>query len=141
MIDNIELNRQLANIVDLRNELETLGYSDESYDDVEDELHEEEDLFVEEFGDFLEKVIANVHKEVGTSAEILLPTAYLSKSYEVFKENGEEIIYHIDDEDGIYVKIDDFVELNTRIVFVPNPARFYFTVNGEIKREVWRMES
>ncbi len=139
MIDGIKLNRQLAEIVDLRNELETLSYSDDSYDDVEDQLHEIEDDFNEEFGDYLEDVLEEAHREVSTTAEILLATAYLSKSYEVFNEGSEEISYHIDGDDGVYVKIKAFIELNTRIVFVPNPARFFFTLNGEIKKELWRL--
>ena len=49
MIDDIKLNRQLSEIVDLRNELEKLSYSDDSYDGVEDQLHEVEDDFNEEF--------------------------------------------------------------------------------------------
>ena len=49
------------------------------------------------------------------------------------------MIYHIDDEDGIYVKIKAFLELNTRIVLIPNPARFLFTLNGEVKKELWKL--
>lgn len=139
MIDDIKLNKQLAEIVDLRNELETLSYNDESYDDVEDQLHDVEDEFNEEFGEYLDGVLEDAHNEVSTTAEILLPTAYLSKSYEVSNENSDEITYHIDDEDGVYVKIKAFLELNTRIVFVPNPARLFFTLNGEIKKELWRL--
>ena len=85
MIDGEKLNEDLAEIVDLRNELETLSYSDDSYDDVEDQLHELEDEFNEDFGSYLEKVLLEAHKEVSTTADILLPTAYLSKSYEVAK--------------------------------------------------------
>ena len=139
MIDDIKLNKQLAEIVDLRNQLETLSYSDDDYDDIEDQLHEIEDDFNEEFADYLEGILEDVHEEVNTTADILLPTAYLSKSYEVSKDGADEITYYIGDEDGVYVKMESFLELNTRIVLVPNPARFYFTLNGEIKKELWRL--
>ncbi|MEY3854534.1 MAG: hypothetical protein RIS68_548, partial [Bacteroidota bacterium] len=48
-------------ILEKRLELSKLSYSDETYDDVEEVLHDLEDDFNEKYGDQLEDILEKVH--------------------------------------------------------------------------------
>ena len=45
------LDRELAALVEMKNKLSVLDYSDENYDTIEEELHDLEDDFLENYGD------------------------------------------------------------------------------------------
>ena len=52
-MDVDKLNADFAALADKINELDDLDYSDERYDDLEEELHDMEDAFIEEFNEKL----------------------------------------------------------------------------------------
>jgi hypothetical protein len=60
-MDQSKVEAAFNEIVEKRNQLSGLNYSDEAYDDLEDQLHEVEDSFVEDYGEFLEDLIDFVH--------------------------------------------------------------------------------
>ena len=72
-----ELNRALVALIEKKAELHTLKYDDARYDDVEEALHDLEDDFNDEYGDFLETALDKVHTDLKSDTDVLLPTAYL----------------------------------------------------------------
>ena len=72
-----ELNRALVALIEKKAELHTLKYDDARYDDVEEALHDLEDDFNDEYGDYLETALDKVHTDLQSDTDVLLPTAYL----------------------------------------------------------------
>ena len=136
MVDNKDLNDKLARIVELRNELVSLDYSHEKYDEVEDELHDLEDDFNEDFGDFMEGVFMDIHDELCPDSEVLLPTAYLPKQYQ---KNPETQQYTISPKDGVFVDVDDYDTQDSRLILLPNPARVWLILDGMPKEQLWQI--
>ena len=68
-------------ILQKRLELSKLSYSDETYDDVEEFLHDLEDDFNEKYGNQLEEILDKVHIKHCPESDVLLPTAYLAKKF------------------------------------------------------------
>lgn len=62
-MDIKKLDHALALLVEKNHELNALDYNDKNYDRVEEELHDMEDDFLDEYGDFLEEVLRDVHDE------------------------------------------------------------------------------
>ena len=75
-------------ILEKRLELSKLNYSDDTYDDIEEMLHDLEDDFNEKYGDQLEGILEKVHSKHCPESDVLLPTAYLAKKF-VETEDGE----------------------------------------------------
>ena len=63
-MDFKELDKSLSDILVLRTKLTKLSYSDEAYDEVEDELHDLEDELVDEYGDALEEIVGDILVEL-----------------------------------------------------------------------------
>ena len=134
------INAAISAIMVKRNELAALNYSDKAYDDIEDGVHELEDLLIEAFGDYLEEIIEEVMAEVSNDTDVLLPTSYLASKY-VSKgvlENGDEDI-SLEKDSGVEVNLKDSKGLDARLVLVPNPTRILLNVRGEVKDELWRL--
>ncbi|MGB5979358.1 MAG: hypothetical protein WBG62_18230, partial [Cyclobacteriaceae bacterium] len=55
------LNSNLIKLVDLKIELSKIDYNQPEYDDKEEKLHDMEDDFLEEYGDYLEDALHTVH--------------------------------------------------------------------------------
>jgi hypothetical protein len=68
-------------ILEKRLALSKLSYSDDTYDDVEELLHDLEDDFNEKYGDKLEEILEKVHLAHCPESDVLLPTAYLAKKF------------------------------------------------------------
>ncbi len=106
-------------ILEKRLELSKLNYSDESYDDVEEILHDLEDDFNEKYSDKLEDILEKVHLKYCPESDVLLPTAYLAKKF-VETADGE---IEIGKKEGVEVEwIKDPVAA-TRLVLLPSPLR------------------
>ena len=52
-----KLDQQLTEIVKKRNQLSQMDYSDDSYDDLEEELHDLEDDFNEDYRDWEKNLV------------------------------------------------------------------------------------
>lgn len=138
-MDVDKLNKDFALIADKINELDELSYSDDRYDDLEEELHDLEDAFIEEFGADLEEAIALVHDEFCPDNEVLLPIAYFAKNYiRNQKDQQGRYSYDIEYGEGVPVQVDDFPDQEVRLVLVPGPTRLVVTVGQTAKQVAWR---
>lgn len=138
-MDIDKLNKDFAEIADKINELDELAYSDERYDDLEEELHDLEDDFIDEFGDYLEKAIAEVHEEFCPDNDVLLPIAYFAKNYiRNQKDNQGRYSYDIEFGEGVPVTVKQFGDQEVKLVLVPGPTRLIVTVGETAKHVAWR---
>ena len=137
---NVEkLNEDFAAIAEKINELDDMDYSDERYDDLEEQLHDLEDSFIEEFGSELEEAIALVHDEFCPDNDVLLPIAYFAKNYVRLQRNKEgQYGYDVEFGEGVPVEVDDFPNQVVKLVLVPGPTRLLVTVGENAKQEAWR---
>ncbi|KYG77027.1 hypothetical protein EV198_1315 [Roseivirga ehrenbergii] len=137
---NVEkLNDDFAAIAEKINELDDMDYSDERYDDLEEELHDLEDAFIEEFGSELEEAIALVHDEFCPDNDVLLPIAYFAKNYIRLQRDKEgKYGYDVEFGEGVPVEVDDFPNQEVKLVLVPGPTRLLVTVGENAKQEAWR---
>ena len=126
-----DLNNSLIAIIQKKEELESLNYNDERYDDIEEELHDLEDDFNDYYGDYLEEVLEDVHDKLKSDTDVLVPSAYLASSLngEGTKPDGEK--------DGVWVESDEFPGVEMRLVLIPNPTRFVVVIGNQV-RELWR---
>ncbi len=117
-------------IVSRRNELSTLDYSHEKYDELEDELHDLEDDFNEEFSEVIEDSVMDAQDELKIDMETLLATAYILPKY---VEEGKG--YDLDPDDGVAVELEDMPDCNARLMLLPDPLRIAHAVEGAIVKE------
>lgn len=138
-MDIDKLNKDFAVIADKINELDELSYSDERYDELEEELHDLEDDFIEEFGDYLEEAIETVHDEFCPDNDVLLPIAYFAKNYiRNQKDNQGRYSYDIEFGEGVPVQVEEFAGQEVKLVLVPGPTRLIVTVGESAKHVAWR---
>ena len=134
-----KFNTDLIDLAEKRIKLNMLDYADEQYDSAEDDLHNAEDAFLSEFGNYLEDVLDDVHERVCADTDVLIPTAYIAKNY---IRKGETLdgdpIYEITSKEGVIVEADKYPNKTSRLVFIPAPARLILTVGGKAKEIVWQ---
>lgn len=123
-----DLNNSLVAIIEKKQALSKLSYNDDRYDDMEEELHDMEDDFNEEYGPYLEDALEDVHAKLCPDSDVLLPTAYLPNNLE-----GETSA----EKEGVWVDSDEFPGKEARLILVPNPARLILSVGKNIRKEVW----
>ncbi|WP_181305558.1 hypothetical protein [Rufibacter sp. XAAS-G3-1] len=126
-----ELNTALVTIIQKKQELSKLSYNDNRYDDVEEELHDLEDEFNDNFGEYLEEVLGDVHMKVCPDTDVLLPTAYLPETLNAEELNGKQ---------GVWVEADAYPNKEARLVLVPSPTRLILSVGKNVREEVWSTE-
>ena len=117
-MDINEINKALEEIVGKREELQKLDYSNPKYDDLEEALHDLEDDFQDNYGDFMEEILQDVHDEFCPDNDVLLPIAYLGQ--------------------GVIIDVDKLPGKDTRLVLVPNPVRILLTVGKDKQQVVWQ---
>ena len=127
------LNNSIIAIIQKKEELNGLNYNDARYDDIEEELHDLEDDFNEEYGDYLEDALEEVHGKLKSDADILLPTAYMASSLNGNVQEDDE------EREGVWVESDEFPGVEMRLMLVPNPARFVLLI-GDQQRVLWSAE-
>jgi hypothetical protein len=126
------LDKALQEIVKRRNELKKVDYNNPKYDDLEEELHDLEDEFQDNFGDSLEAILQDVHDQHCPDTEVLYPIAYLAKSYTVSDKNE----FSVATTEGVFVEVDEFPGKETKLVILPNPPRVVLNV-GTVQKVVW----
>jgi len=134
-----KLNEDLKNLIEKRNFLAELNYNDKTYDDVEEELHDYEDDFVEDYGEYLEDALTKVHDEVSPDSDVLLPIAYLAKKYYIKEKEGRKLYAPYPGE-GVIVEVDKYPGHDTRMVLVPDPVRIVLITDKAKVEELWRAE-
>ena len=133
-MDTTDLNKALIDILEKRIELSKLKYSDITYDEVEEELHDLEDDFTEAHGDILEKAIEKVHKKYCSDSDVLMAVSYLPK---VVTKVGD--IYKFKSNEGVLVEMDDPKIEEARLLLLPSPVRILLLHNDKLT-EVWKAE-
>jgi len=125
-----ELNRALITLIEKKQVLHDMKYDDARYDDVEEELHDLEDDFNEEYGTFLEAALDKVHTDLHSDTDVLLPTAYLPSS-----TGGKP-----SPKEGVWVDSEKYPGKEARITLVPNPTRIMLTVGKNVQQELWKAQ-
>ena len=137
-MDTKKLDEALVALVEKRIQLSNMSYSDDRYDEVEEQLHDLEDDFIDKYGDFLESALEKVHNANDMDSEVLLPIAYLAQKYNKVGEHPDgRPIYDVDNKEGVWVETDKFPGKEARLVLIPSPTRFVLSV-GKHREEVWK---
>lgn len=127
---------KLAEIVEKRSELSQMSYDDKRYDELEEEIHDLEDDFIDEFGDYFEGVLDTLHDQICPDSDVLLPIAYLPKTIVKTSESD----FDFEGKQGVLVDADAYKGKDTRLVLVPGPTRFVLLVAGKEKKVVWKAQ-
>jgi hypothetical protein len=117
-----------------RSELQKLNYNNPQYDDLEEKLHDGEDAFQDEYGEYLEEVLQDIHDEHCPDSDVLMPIAYLAKKYTI-SEKGE---YSVDPAEGVFVETEKFAGKDTKLVIIPNPLRIALNIGKDQHIIVWQ---
>ena len=125
------LDKALQDIVKSRMELAKIDYNNPKYDELEEQLHDMEDNLQDQYGDFLESALQEVHDKYSPDTDVLYPIAYLAKTYSVTDKND----YSVAETEGVFVEIDAQPGKNTKIVILPNPPRIILN-GGKEKQQV-----
>lgn len=134
-----KLDLELTEIVEKRNQLAEMDYSDANYDDLEEELHDLEDDFNADYEELLEKELEKIYSVLKSDTDILLPTAYLANVYKPLLPDAKGIIsYEVEGREGVPIESDQFDRQDVRLVLIPNPARFLMIINGNPLKILWR---
>ena len=121
-----DINKALVTLVEKKNQLAETPYDNEGYDAIEDDLHEIEDDFMDEYGDFLTDVLTDIHDEFCPEEDVLHPTAYIANVY-----TKEEETYKVKLQEGVLVDVEKLDEDEGRLVIVPNPIRVLLTMTNK----------
>ncbi len=111
------LDAALQAIEKKREELSKLNYNNPKYDDLEEQLHDMEDDFQDNYGDYVEEALQNIHEEICPDSDVLMPIAYLGK--------------------GVYVEVDKHPGKETKLVLVTNPTRILLAIGKDKQEVVW----
>jgi len=130
------LDNALQEIIAKRNLLQKLDYNDPKYDDLEEKLHDLEDDFQENFGEYLEGILKQIHDQHCPDTDVLHPIAYIAKAYTVSAVNE----FIVDSSDGVYVEMDKYPGKETKLALAPNPMRVILNIGEEKQEIIWSIE-
>jgi hypothetical protein len=134
-----QLDKQLTEIVLKRNQLSKMDYSDDRYDDLEEELHDLEDDFNDAYEEVLEAQLDKIYSKLKSDTDVLLPSAYLANVYkEMLPDANGVVTFEVSGKVGVPIESDQFDKMDVRIVLIPNPARFVLIVNGKQMKDLWK---
>jgi hypothetical protein len=111
------LDQAILEIVKRREELGKLNYNNPQYDDLEEQLHDLEDDFQDDYGDYLEEALQGVHENLCPDNDVLMPIAYIGK--------------------GVPVEVDKYDGKDTKLILSPSPVRIVLLVGTEKQEVVW----
>lgn len=137
-MDTTAIDKALIEIIEKRSQLNALSYEDESYDDIEDALHDLEDDFIDEHGETLEDIIGDVHEEFAVDTDVLSPLSYIAQSYIKTGENEKGAQFDCAHGQGVPVEVDDLESKPTKLVLLPNPLRIILNVDSKNRKIVWQ---
>ncbi len=129
------LDQELLSLFEKRVELSQMGYDHRDYDDVEEALHDLEDEFNDKYGDYLEKILEGIHKEHCPESDVLLPTAYLAKSFKIATDGSIEVGNNA----GVEIELEVNPSAKAKLLLLPTPVRVVLQV-GKKKQIVWKAE-
>jgi hypothetical protein len=139
-----EINAKLLEIIELNQQLEKLSYNDPAYDTLEDKIHDIQDKLNQEHGEYFEKIISGIYKQLKADDDILNFTDYFARNYQKNGENQFGDQYSVDPEDCIQISFKhDSLKGKTLegcLYFKPNPLRITFLL-GTQERTLWDSEA
>jgi hypothetical protein len=127
------LDNALQEIVKRRIELAKIDYNNPKYDDLEEQLHNLEDDLQDNYGEYLENALQEVHDKYSPDTDVLYPIAYLAKTYTVNEKNE----YSVTDNEGVFTEIEGQPSKNTKLVLIPNPPRIVLNGGKEKQQVLW----
>jgi hypothetical protein len=127
------LDNALQEIVKRRVELAKIDYNNPKYDELEEQLHDLEDNLQDQYGEYLENALQEVHDKYSPDTDVLYPIAYLAKTYTVNDKNE----YSVTENEGVFTEIDGYPSKNTRLVLIPNPPRIVLNGGKEKQQVLW----
>ena len=131
-----KLNKDLEAIILKKNELNALTYDHKDYDDIEEELHDLEDDFLDAYGEELEEVLDTVHGKIDADNDILLPIAYIGAFYKTAGKNADGTHqFEVAEGQGVLIESGKFKGGDVRLIFLTSPVRLLL-VNGKDKKIV-----
>ncbi len=135
---NEKLNQDLREIALKRNELNRLSYNSPEYDTVEEELHDLEDEFTIEHGDYLEDILTSIYRKIPSENEVMIPVAYIAKKYNIIPaEKAGRNQFEPPMNEGIVVDAAKPGAETFRLVICPDPLRFLLQKGKKERTEVW----
>lgn len=111
------LDKALLALEKKRKELAALDYNNPKYDDIEEQLHDMEDEFQDEYGEYVEHALQDVHDKFCPDSDVLLPIAYMG--------------------DGVLVEADQYPGKEVKLTLVANPPRIVLSVGKDKQEVVW----
>jgi len=114
-------------------ELQKIDYNNPKYDELEEQLHDLEDNLQDNYGEYLETALQQVHDKYSPDTDVLYPIAYLAKTYTVNDKNE----YSVADNEGVFTEIDGQPSKNTKLVLIPNPPRIVLNGGKEKQQVLW----
>lgn len=129
------LDQELLSLFEKRVILSRMGYDHSDYDDVEEALHDLEDNFNDKYGDYLEGILSAIHKEYCPESDVLLPTAYLAKTFKETTDGGIEV----GQDAGVLIELEADPTATAKLILLPTPTRIVLQV-GKKKSIVWEAE-
>ena len=133
------LDKEIFEIITIKLKLSKLSYDHKSYDDLEEELHDMEDDFLEKYGDYFEEELDKVHTKICPDTDVLLPIAYLANEYKNAGTNPDGTpLLEVNYKEGVWVDVDKYPNKDTRLVLIPYPTRLLLSVEGKGKEVVWQ---
>lgn len=138
-MDSKNIEKEIFEIVEKKQKLSKLSYSDEKYDEIEELLHNLEDNFLEKYGSYFEKALEEVHAKHCPENDILLPIAYIANAYEKVGEDKSGPLFDVAANQGVFVEVDKMPGVNTKLVIVPSPLRIVL-LSPKSKEIVWKAQ-
>jgi hypothetical protein len=132
-----EISVALSNIIEKRAELNKFLLPTPEFKDLKLELRQMEEDFLNGFGNTLHEILLDVHDEYAPDIDVLPVLQYIGKEYKKIGQNEWGIRYDIDQNQGVYVEVDDYLDKNTKLVLVPNPLRVILNIEEGIRQTVW----
>jgi hypothetical protein len=111
------LDKTLQEIVNYKKELGKIDYNNPKYDDLEEKLHDLEDDFQDEYGEYMEEILQKVHDQYCPDNDVLLPIAYLG--------------------DGVIVELEKLPGKDARLMLATGPTRIILGLGKEKQEVVW----
>lgn len=134
-----KLDKELTEIVEKKNQLSAMDYSDEKYDDLEEAIHDLEDDFNENYEAVLEKEFEKIYSKLKSDTDILLPSAYIANEYKpVLPDASGVVTFEVTGRQGVPIESDQFDRQDVRLVLVPNPVRILMIINGKALKDLWK---
>ena len=130
------LDADLRVLAEKKTVLGQLDYANEAYDRIEEELHQLEDKFQENYGVYMEEVFSDIHDQYCPDNDVLLPIAYLANNY-IITDNNVDVGLS----EGVLVEVENFSDQKARLVLVPSPTRIFLQIDGQDRQEVWKLDS